>query len=221
MFAGAGKFVGLMLLLLAAGAAGAASLNRCVGPDGRVTFTDAPCPGASSAAPPATSGAPPAAARTAPAPAPAPRGDPDAELLARIKLLRGRCDGGDARACRDLKGLQAAADMRIDMRRRCAAGERLACDLYACDVEQNPAACARSRGRPEDGGFEEQRRRAVGPPAMTQISITCLPSRIGRSVYENPATSRFELRRNASTPAVASFASLPEAAKHACANPAP
>jgi len=220
MFAGNGKVFWLLVLALAAGAAGAASLNRCVGPDGRVTYTDAPCPGAPAAAPPASSGAPPAAAR-ATAPAAAPRGEPDTELIARIKLLRGRCDGGDAGACRDLKGLQAAADMRVDMRRRCAAGERLACDLYACDVEQNPAACARSRGRPEDGGFEETRRRPVGPPAMTQISITCLPSRIGRSVYENPATSRFELRRNASTPAVASFASLAEAAKHACANPAP
>jgi hypothetical protein len=193
-------------LSVASGATYAASLIRCTGSDGRAIFVEGPCPG------PAQSPAPAVPTR---------RVDADADLDAHILQLRRRCESGETQACSQARGLQAARDMRVDMRRRCNAGERLACDLVACDVGHDPAACARSRGQPQDSGFEERGRQTAGGPHLTRISIRCLPSGLPRSVYEDASRNSFEIRRNAASPVVASFPTLADAARHACAHPAP
>lgn len=205
--------LGLMLLAMFAGVGDAASLNRCVAPDGSVAYTDRPCPGAPVSPVPATR--PAQASGNAPA-----RGNVDDDLEQRIAELNRRCKAGEAKVCSMARGLQTSLDMRIDMKRRCDGGEQLACQLYACDVLLDPKACALSRGRPVDDAFEEKRRQAV-ETGVFRISVTCLPSRIGRTLYEDQRSGRFEIRRNPKSPVVASFGALKDAAMHACHHPAP
>jgi len=205
--------LGFTVFAMLAGAGDAASLNRCVAPDGSVAYTDRPCPGAPVSPVPATR--PPQASGNAHA-----RGNADDDLERRITELNRRCKAGEAEVCSMARGLQTTLDMRIDMKRRCDGGEPLACQLYACDVLLDPKACALSRGRPVDDGFEERRRQAI-ETGVFRISVTCLPSRIGRTLYEDQRSGRFEIRRNPQSPVVASFGALKEAAMHACHHPAP
>lgn len=214
--------VRLLFLLLGAAAilpVHAASLNKCTGTDGAVFYTDRPCPGAGVdlRARPRSEAARP---RNSVQPSSIASDDADAEVRQQLEQTQRRCASGDAGACRKIRTYRQILDRRTELKRRCEGGETLACDFYVCETTLHPDACARAQGRGVDSGFEVRRRQNLGPVVVLH-SIQCLPSRIGRSVYEDRTSRRFEIRRNLKSPVVASFASLNEAANHACHRPAP
>jgi hypothetical protein len=163
---------GILPIIIAAilwpAAAHAQKLYKCQ-KDGKVFFSNTPCTGAAGSVQSSSPLQSPVTTLAGPAPGKAVSAD-DKELLARIQ--------------RDYADLTA----------KCEAGDQQVCDLLACVLKADRAACARAEGRMSGNGWRELSRRENRLPRADselgtvydkelEIVVQCVPGAAIHRVY--------------------------------------